>query len=925
MCQWCRIRITKSEKGGIYSRVALVFDMLNITPSRSAAAAKSYFAQSDYYTRVDEQEIVGEWGGKGATLLGLEGTVDQKSFHALCDNLHPQTGQPLTNRTYNNRRVGYDFTWSAPKSASVMHALTGDDEIVRAFRQSVKDTMTEMEADTQARVRKGNQDQDRTTGNLCWAEFVHLTSRPVNGVPCPQLHAHCFAFNATFDSVERQWKAGQFGKIKQDAYYWQAVQQVRFANELQELGYHVRKTKDAFEIVGVPDSVIEKFSLRSRFIDQVAAKLGITSAKSKAKLAATTREAKNHTVPYQELLNTWEAMLSKEEAGVLGIVAQEKEPHTPNWQDSTHVEFAIDHVFERASVSDERRLLTVALRHGLGDVTPEGVRSELASLKLLARDEGNQRWVTTEEVLAEESKMIRFAVAGKNSCKPLASAGSIELHDSRLNDGQRQAVEHLLTSSDHVMIIRGKAGTGKSTLMQEAVAQIEERGKAVVMLAPSAEASRGVLREAGFADADTLATFLLNEKMQERARDGFIVLDEAGLVGTPSLAGLFSVAARVDARVVLMGDKKQLGSVERGAALRVLEDIAGLPVAEVTQIQRQTNEDYKAAVKLMAAGRLAEGYDKLDAIGGVKTLPVWDNYDPVASDYADKLEHADPADKDRSVLIVCPTHAEGEKITQDVRRELKERGLLGNEEHECLRLKPLQWTNAEKADLQHYSGEEWLQFHRHSGVFKAGQRIQAREALAHLTRAQAPHFSVFASNTIDLSVGDVIRLNAGGKSLDGKHKLNNGAVYGIAGFSDGGDLVLSNGWTISKDFGSFAHGYVSTAHAAQGRTVHHVLLVASAMSHPAVSREGFYVAVSRGKQSVTVYTDDKLDLKEAVHRSDRRMSATELVSLAAPNLRQRMRQAVYKVQQATQLAVEHAARTIAHAIPDKEKTYAYER
>src|SRR4029077_4808420 len=125
---------------------------------------------------------------------------------------------------------------------------------------------------------------DRTSGNWAYAEFIHLTSRPVNGLPCPQLHAHCFVANASYDVVENQWKAGQFGKIKGDGYYWQAVQQVRFANRLQELGYSIHKTKDAFEIDGVPETVLKKFSLRTGVIERVAAKLGITDPKAKAKL-----------------------------------------------------------------------------------------------------------------------------------------------------------------------------------------------------------------------------------------------------------------------------------------------------------------------------------------------------------------------------------------------------------------------------------------------------------------------------------------------------------------------------------------------------------------------------------------------------------------------------------------------------------------
>ncbi len=370
--------------------------MLNITAQVNAAGAKSYFSQPSEYYNEGKQEFIGDWHGKAAKLLGLAGQVDKPAFDRLVDNIHPQTGRQLTKIVRDGRRVGYDFTWSAPKSISVIHALTGDEAIVGAFRESINETMREMEADMQCRVRKGGQDFDRDSGNMVWAEFIHLTSRPVKGVVCPQLHAHCYAHNVTYDAVEGQWKAGQFRALKESGYYWQAVQQVRFAGKLQELGYTIRKTKDAFEIEGVPDSVLKKFSLRTSLIERVAEQLGITNPKSKAKLGATTREAKNNAIPYAELIQIWESQLTKDEVAAIGVAAQEKEPAIPVCHNAEHARFAIDHTFERASVADERRLLTVALRHGLGEVTPEGVRAEVDRHRLLKRVDHGKTWVTTD-------------------------------------------------------------------------------------------------------------------------------------------------------------------------------------------------------------------------------------------------------------------------------------------------------------------------------------------------------------------------------------------------------------------------------------------------------------------------------------------------------------------------------------------------
>lgn len=889
--------------------------MLNVTAQRSPQAAKSYFAKSDYYS--EGQELVGNWGGKGAILLGLFGEVDRMAFENLCDNLDPRTHKPLTPITRDNRRAGYDFTWCASKSISVVHALTGDERIVSAFRESVHDTMSEMEAEMQARVRRGGVEQDRTTGNLTYAEFVHLTSRPVDGLPCPQMHIHSYCFNISYDAAESRWKAGQFGKIKGDAYYWQAVQQARFADRLQRLGYSIRRTKDAFEISGVPDSVLKTFSLRSAQIDKVAEKLGITDPKVKAKLAATTREAKLGSIPYPDLVERWDAMLNPAER--MALSSARGDSLTPAYRDAAHVRFAVDHAFERASVMDERRLLTQALRHGIGEVTPEGVRGRMESLGLLRREEGGKVLVTTPEILAEEQRMLSFAVGGKGACRPVAA--SLEgwqerLAASELSDEQRAAVTHLLTTTDRVAILHGVAGAGKTRLSQEAVACMEAAGKHVVMLAPSAQASRGVLRTEGFANADTLARFLVDERMQATAANGIIWLDEAGLVGTKSLAGLFDVAERLDARVVLAGDRRQTASVERGSALRVLETIGGLQLSELADIRRQSGE-YKEAVRLLSRGDTAEGLEKLDGLGWVRTLPAGDTYGPVAKDYVQKLKRA--SDPEKEVLIVCPTHAEGDKITSAVRKEMRAEGLIGEAEREFVRLVPTQWTQAERGDRERYAGDEVLQLHRNSGDFKAGERVLAADAFDS-PRSPAPaNFAAYRKQSIALAGGDLIRMTANGKTLDGRHKVNNGAVYRCEGFTPAGDIVLSNGWVLGKDVGTIDYAYVSTAQASQGRTVQHVIVCQTAESYPASSREGFYVAVSRGRKTASVWTDEKHELKRAVERSNPRMSATELVLKRKPPLWRRMRDRMAQMRLAGIVAAKAAAR---HLTPERELSYA---
>src|ERR1700693_1643230 len=292
--------------------------MIRITQQNSAEGAKQYYATADYYS--EGQEIVGAWGGKGASRLGLAGTVDKSSFERLCDNLDPATGTPLTGRTRSERRVGYDFTFSVPKSVSLLYAMSENQDILGAFRGAVNETMREMETEMKTRVRMDGRDEDRGTGNLVWAEFIHTTSRPVDGVPDPQLHAHCFVFNTTWDEEERRWKAGQFRELKRDAPYFQAAFRVRLAGKLQDLGFGIERKRGDFEIAGIPSDVLKRFSRRTALIEKVAEELGITDPDQKGELGTATRENKGAALSWERLRKEWDARLTDQERSVLASV-----------------------------------------------------------------------------------------------------------------------------------------------------------------------------------------------------------------------------------------------------------------------------------------------------------------------------------------------------------------------------------------------------------------------------------------------------------------------------------------------------------------------------------------------------------------------------------------------------------------------------
>lgn len=875
--------------------------MLRMKPIADAKRAELYYSKSDGGYYMEGQGLHREWGGDAAARLGLTGTPEFEQFKRLIHGLDPHSGKQLTALLVENRIPAWDLTASVPKGVTT--ALErGDERVGEILWEANRRTMNDLQRFATTRVRKGGVDEDRITGNFLWYSDEHAETRPVIDASLPEghkwrampdwdRHIHNVVFNVTFDAVEGQWKAVKFRPVMDQRKYFDRRFDFYVSGMLAEAGYEIEtkyqpdgkggRAYYSWDIKGIPDRVI---AINSRRSQEVAATEASIIAEAKARdatapdrlttvardgLGATSRLAKRDDLTLADCREFWNARTTTQEDDAIAETIRRARSGLnpkPEPQAAKAMAFAIKHQFERKSVVAFNDLLVTAMERGMGGAMPDDFEREAKRQGVLLKG----GLATTQAVLDQESRVIAFGRAGRGCWKPLA-AGDRDSLDG-LSAEQQAAVRHVWQSQDGVIMIRGGAGTGKTRMMTQAVAGI---GCPVVVLAPSAEASRGVLRQEGFAAADTVAAFLDKQEFQEKVRRGVIWVDEAGLLSMRQLDELFAVARELGARVVLQGDKKQHAAVERSATLQVLEDYAGLPVAELTQVRRQTHGDYKQAVAVIAKGDVLGGFDILDGLGWVEQTPEVEHNRPLVDAYLDALAAR------KSVLVVAPSHKEIDEITGEIRGRLKEKGLVGAEERTFSTLKALGWTQAERGDIRQRSGGgEIVQFVRNSGAFKAGQRVAASELAGPL---KPEHFAVYQPGEIALAKGDTIRITANGRDKTGKHKLNNGALYQVAGFSQAGDIQLSNGWVLSKEFGHLTHGLAVTSHASQGKTVDRVLIAMGSESRPVMSREQFYVSASRGREQARVFTDLSPDeLRDAIGRGDNRKSATELMSEAAP-------------------------------------------
>ncbi|QYO65188.1 ATP-dependent RecD-like DNA helicase [Leptolyngbya sp. 7M] len=327
---------------------------------------------------------------------------------------------------------------------------------------------------------------------------------------------------------------------------------------------------------------------------------------------------------------------------------------------------------------------------------------------------------------------------------------------------------------------------------------------------------------------------------------------------------MFELAAKQHARLVLSGDRRQHGSVERGAALRLLEDEAGLKPAELKEIHRQQGA-YMLAVKSLGEGDMSGGLTALDKLGWVQEIASEERYRVLATMYMDSVRAG------KSSLVVSPTHAEADAVTEEIRQQLREQKALGSEVREYEQLVPANLTPGQQLDAASYQPGDVLVFHQNARGYKRGQRLVVGRDRVPLD--QAARFTVFHQRSVGLSVGDRIRITQNGFTADRDHRLNNGDLHTIKDFAANGNLLLENGWQVPKNYGHIALGFVVTSHASQGKTVDRVFIGQSSQSFPASSREQFYVSASRGRERVMVFTDNKEDLLDAISRSDERVSA----------------------------------------------------
>lgn len=795
--------------------------------------AKLYAGHQQYYNDavargLDEYysgagELPGRWVGRGAEVLGLSGELDGEALDAILEGRDPRTGTRLTEST--PKVIGYDATFCAPKSVSLLYAL-GPPEIAcqvkEAHEAAISDALRLLE-DLTCRVRRSHAGSTVVEADgYVGAAFQHRSSRAGD----PHLHTHVLIAHPGYLAADGRWTAldGRqlFPWSKSVGHVYEAKLRLELTRRLSIEWGPVRK--GIADIAAVSREVITAFSQRRAEIEAHLEERGQSSARAAQLATYATRRPKNTDTDMLDLFADWRHR-AKELGVTPGVVSGWTGPARPaagtDTMDREWVEALFDRLAgsngltERRSSFDHKsvvREIADAFGEGAEVDVVVGLADEfLSSRRVVAlpasartghvirrRDgttvplEADLARYSTPELLALERRVLHDAHHRQDEGVARLAVSDLRWHltgRTNLTAEQKGLVAAITTSGHGVDVVVGAAGTGKTASLAAARHAWEATRHRVIGCALAARAAAELRSSAGI-EASTIDSLLATAH-----RDGgqlhadVLVVDEAGMVGTRQVARLLDLASANKTKVVLVGDHRQLPEINAGGAFAALAGDLG--AITLRQNRRQTAAWERSALRALRDGNPDDAVDlylAADRVAVTDHAPL--AHERMVQDWWAARTRAEDA------LMLASRRAPVEALNRLARARLREEGGLGHDE-----------------------------------VATGGRAF---------------------------AVGDVV--------IAGKNDYRTGLLNGTRGTVTAVDtrrqrisVETTEGRAVDVPTrylaaGHLAHGYATTVHKAQGATVDTALLLVDDQSY----REAAYTGLSRGRVANRVYviTDD---------------------------------------------------------------------
>ena len=696
--------------------------MLSITPLKGIGRADA--AKMAAYPREDGQDSPGEvedyysqagqgapskWLGSGAAALGLHGQVRKEDQIAVLMGQRPKTGEVLGQQPKPGkaRRMGVDLTFSAPKSVSVAWAA-GTPELRAMIEKAQDRAVARTLANAENRLALGRRGKGGETAErvrLVGAAYRHGSSREQD----PQIHTHLVLSNLA-ERMDGSWGGIENNPLMRNKMALGAMYRAELADAMRELGFAVERDGDSFKLTTVSQAACDEFSRRRDQIRAAMAEHGTEGARAADMAALGSRKGKE-VLDAQVLQADW-----RQRAAAHGITADSLEAARFQASDPEHPPLVVysranvlaaltrgESTFTEPAIWREVAVAAqgvevmgaAAIEHEVQALLQDHelvrlrVRPDLEDRNKIRAGQPDQRY-TTRAMLSLEKEMVILAEqaqAGTSHAVPAAKvAAALQAFATeagfQLSPEQIGAVRHICEAPGDVKLVRGAAGAGKTTMAKAARMAWEAQGLRVRGAALAGKAGIGLQQDAGI-QSSTIASLLLACQPGPDgapARDPLdsktvLMVDEAGMVGSRQMHQLLKLCQDAGAKLVLIGDEKQLQAVEAGGAFRALQQRIGCTAMTANQRQRKAHSDMATAVAHAERGEAGEALALL-ATHGLVALEA--NRDKALKETVDRwAARIQSSGKPQECLMLAATKASVAALNESALEHEKARGVLG--------------------------------------------------------------------------------------------------------------------------------------------------------------------------------------------------------------------------------------------------------
>lgn len=647
--------------------------MMSIAQVRSAGSADNYYTDKDNYYVLGS---MGErWAGQGAEQLGLQGSVDKDVFTRLLEGRLPDGADLSRMQDGSNRhRPGYDLTFSAPKSVSMMAMLGGDKRLIEAHNQAVDFAVRQVEALASTRVMTDGQSETVLTGNLVMALFNHDTSRDQE----PQLHTHAVVTNVTQHNGE--WKTLSSDKVGKTGFIENVyANQIAFGRlyrekrkeQVEALGYETEVVgkHGMWEMPGVP---VEAFSGRSQTIREAVGE--DASLKSRDVAALDTRKSKQHVDPevrmaewMQTLKETGFDIRAYRDAAEQRAYTRTQTPG-PASQDGPDVQQAVTQAIAGLSERKVQFMYTDLLARTVGILPPEngvieraraGIDEAISREQLIPLDREKGLFTSGIHMLDELS--VRAL------SRDIMKQNRVTVHPEKSvprTAGYSDAVSVLAQDRPSLAIVSGQGGAaGQRERVAELVMMAREQGREVQIIAADRRSQMNLKQD------ERLSGELITGRRQLLEGMAFtpgstVIVDQGEKLSLKETLTLLDGAARHNVQVLITDSGQRTGT---GSALMAMKD------AGVNTYRWQGGEQRPATI-------ISEPDRNV-------------RYARLAGDFAASVKAGE-----ESVAQVSGVREQA-ILTQAIRSELKTQGVLGHPEVTMTALSPV-WLDSRSRYLR---------------------------------------------------------------------------------------------------------------------------------------------------------------------------------------------------------------------------------